>query len=322
MPQPMTHHERVAPPGAVHPFRIWPVIVGAAVALAAIAALLWSQHWLRVVLRFLEPWEPSAIVLIAMAAAVWLYVVGWVRGARAGAAMGVGRHVAFAIGMLLTYLALQSRVDYYAQHMFWIHRLQHLVLHHLAPLLLVLSAPGALFLRALPSSLQGGVARLASNPILNGVYRALQQPIIAALLFVGLIYFWLFPTLHYDAMLSAPLYHTMNWSMFIDGLLFWMVMLDGQPRYRVRPSYGVRVVILWVIMIPQILLGAYITLHHSDLYDVYAVCGRAWNTDPLLDQRIGGLITWIPASMMSVIAAILVLRMWRHDQRVSSNGRA
>ncbi len=321
MPQAVSHHESAAPTGAAHPYRIWPGAVGAMVALAALAALLWSQHWLRAVLRFLEPWEPSAIALIAMAVAVGLYVLGWARSARTGVAIGVGRHLAFAIGMLLTYLALQSRVDYYAQHMFWIHRLQHLVLHHLAPLLLVLAAPGALLVRGLPARLQRGVERLASNPVLNGVYRVLQQPIIAALLFVGLIYFWLFPTLHYDAMLSAPLYHAMNWSMFIDGLLFWMVMLDGQPKYRVRPSYGVRVVILWLIMIPQILLGAYITFHHSDLYDVYAVCGRAWDTDPLFDQRIGGLITWIPASMMSVIAAIIVLRMWRHDQRVSANGR-
>ncbi len=322
MPQPISRPDRVAPPAAAHPVRIWPAAVGVVVALAAAAALLQSQHWLRVVLGFLEPWEPSAVVLIALAVALWLYGVGWARSVRSGVAIGVGRHVAFAIGMLLTYLALQSRVDYYAQHMFWIHRLQHLVLHHLAPLLLVLAAPGALFVRGLPARLQGGVARVASNPILNGIYRVLQQPVIAALLFVGLIYFWLFPTLHYDAMLSAPLYNTMNWSMFVDGLLFWMVMLDGQPKYRVRPSYGVRVVILWLIMIPQILLGAYITLHRSDLYDVYAVCGRAWNTDPLLDQRIGGLITWIPASMMSVIAAIIVLRMWRHDRRVSANGRA
>jgi putative membrane protein len=27
----------------------------------------------------------------------------------------------------------------------------------------------------------------------------------------------------------------------------------------------------------------------------------------MLDQQIGGLITWIPAAMMSVIAAVIVL---------------
>lgn len=318
MPDPAQQHGALASA----PVRLWPAALIASVTLVGVGSWLWLQHWLRPVFAFLEPWEPSAVALTAGVAVVWLYGLGLLRSARAGERVGAAKPAVFVIGLALTYLALQSRIDYFAQHMFWIHRLQHLVLHHLAPLLLVLAAPAPILARGLPAGLRDRLARLAKNPVLNGVYRLLQQPVIAALLFVGLIYFWLFPALHYDAMLSAPLYKAMNWSMFVDGLLFWMVMLDSQPKYRQRPSYGLRVVILWLIMIPQILLGAYITLHGSDLYDVYAVCGRAWATDPLLDQRIGGLITWIPASMMSVVAAIIVLRMWRHDQRRSRTDRA
>lgn len=300
---------------------LWPVSgsarvgLGLLVGLVLLATVLWWQQRLFAVLGFLEPWEPSPMVLALWGLAVILYALGLRRGARQGCDEGIARPVAFLLGLALTYLALQSRWDYYAQHMFWIHRLQHLVLHHLAPLLLVLAAPAPVLARGLPAPLRAPLRRWAANPVLNALYRGLQQPAVAALLFVGLIYFWLVPGWHYEAMLSAPLYTAMNWSMFVDGLLFWMVMLDPHPRHRLRPAYGVRVLILWLIMIPQIVLGAYITLTNTDLYEVYAVCGRAWATDPLFDQRIGGLIIWIPASMMSVIAAVIVLRMWRRDAR-------
>jgi len=68
-------------------------------------------------------------------------------------------------------------------------------------------------------------------------------------------------------------------------------------------------------MILQILPGAYIAMHHSMLYDVYDICGRAWAIDPLTDQEIGGLLTWIPAAMMSVVASLVVLSYILHDKQ-------
>ena len=67
---------------------------------------------------------------------------------------------------------------------------------------------------------------------------------------------------------------------------------------------------LIVVVVPQSVIGAYIALHHEILFDVYNVCGRAWPIAPLTDQEIGGLITWIPSSMMSVIGVLIVLNRW------------
>jgi putative membrane protein len=49
------------------------------------------------------------------------------------------------------------------------------------------------------------------------LYRFVQGPVVAPLLFVGLIYFWLSPSIHFAAMLSLDRYQAMNWSMVIDG---------------------------------------------------------------------------------------------------------
>jgi len=198
--------------------------------------------------------------------------------------------------------------------MFWVHRLQHLILHHVAPFLVMLAVPGETLALGLPAPLRERLLRplLWSAPVRLG-YRCVQQPLVASLLFVGLIYFWLIPSVHFDAMLSATRYRIMNWSMVLDGLLFWWLVVSPHRPGAGGLGYGVRIGMLWGVMLPQLALGAYIALHGTVLYDVYAVCGRAWPLSPLVDQEVGGLLTWIPPGMMSAIGMLVVLRMWIHD---------
>jgi len=265
-------------------------------------------------LAWLVPWEPSPTVMVLSAGAA----LGWLRGQRRLAARGrapsAGRRLAFWSGLALTYLFLHSHLDYLSQHMFWIHRLQHLVLHHLGPFLVMLAVPHEVIGAALPGRLRERVlAPLWRSPWLRWPYRLIQHPVPATALFAGLVYLWLDPEIHFDAMLSEARYKAMNWSMTADGLLFWWLILDPRPAHAGRTlAYGVRIVMLWAAMVAQIAIGAYITLSSEVLYDAYAICGRAWPLDPLTDQQLGGLLTWIPPSMMSVVGILVVLRMWMH----------
>ena len=73
-------------------------------------------------------------------------------------------------------------------------------------------------------------------------------------------------------------------------------------------------------MLPQILLGAYVTFTRRDLYPIYSVCGRAFGgISPATDQYLGGLITWIPSSMMSVVAALIAMRNWIFRRRATAS---
>jgi len=75
-------------------------------------------------------------------------------------------------------------------------------------------------------------------------------------------------------------------------------------------------------MVPETIIGAYLSLHNGIVYTVYAICGRLWPVDAVTDQQLGGLIVWIPASMMCSFAALIVLRRWmHHDEQVRSRGR-
>ncbi len=224
----------------------------------------------------------------------------------------VWRRVAFLCGIAVIYAVLQTRFEYWSQHMFFLNRAQHVVMHHIGPFLIALGGAGPTIRRGMPRWLQ----RTIDSRFVAAVVRVIQQPLLAAFLFVGLFYFWLIPTVHFRAMIDPRLYAVMNWSMVIDGVLFWCLVLDPRPKPPARVSYGVRVALSFGVMFPQILLGAIITFAQRDLYPYYDLCGRLFpSIDAIADQHIGGIVMWIPPSMMSVIGVIVVLNALRiHEE--------
>ncbi len=266
------------------------------------------------VIRWLTPWDPLYWLIALFAIAAFCYARGLARRRRARDILPA---IAFFIGLGSMYAVMQTYIDYYAQYMFFIHRAQHLVLHHLGPFLVALSMPGAVLAAGAPGWLNRSASAFGGLAPVRAGYRFIQHPIIAGLLFVGLIAFWLTPSVHFDAMLNVHYYWLMNLSVAAEGLLFWWFMLDPRRPGATPVTYsiGLRILVLWALMPPQIAIGAYIALAQNAVYDVYAVCGRAFPISPTLDQQLGGLITWIPAAMMSVVATLILLRFgFRHDR--------
>ena len=261
------------------------------------------------IFEWLIPWEPSPTVVVCVLVAAVLY---W-RGARRSPVCAPWpRQLAWWLGLGIVYFGLHTHLDYYAEHQFFIHRLQHLGLHHLGPFLMVLAYPGVTLRRGLPASWRRRWLRPTLKfPPIRILLDFLLHPLVASILFVGLIYLWLYDPIHYIAMLDVRLYKLMNWSMVVDGFLFWWLVLDTRPKPPARLSPGMRILVALAVIPPQILIGAYITFVNHDLYPIYAVCGRVFlGISPMTDQYLGGLILWIPSSMMSVIAALIAFRAW------------
>jgi putative membrane protein len=229
------------------------------------------------------PWDFSpTIVTLALLSAGWYW--------RRSRMVPAWRRVSFWLGWAALYSVLQSGLDYYAQHAFFVHRIQHLVLHHAGPFLIALGLPPATF------------NRWGSAP---AWLRRSTHPWVSAALFNGLVLFWLLPAVHLPAMLDGRLYRLMNWSMALNGLLFWILVLRGAtPGWRVGAAQ--RIGLMLAVVPLQIASGALIFFSTNDLYPGYALCGRAFGMTALQDQQIGGLILWIPGAMMSVLGILLV----------------
>ena len=270
---------------------------------------------------FLAPYDFSPLTILSYVLVLALYGIALLRMSEAQRP-GPLRITTFVIGVLLCYGVMQTRFDYYSQYMFFVHRGQHLILHHLGPFLIALSNPLPI-LRFWHQQLSPRLRHWLQP--LAWLYRILQQPAIAAFLFVGLIYFWLWPAIHFDAMLSRDLYWVMNWSMLLDGLLFWWLIFDPRsPAHSNALGYGMRMLLLALVALPQMFLGAWIVFSRGMIYDVYEVCGRAWPLAPETDQLLGGLLTWIPPAMMSILGILIILRraMYADEARLTEKTAA
>ena len=228
------------------------------------------------------------------------------------------RKLCFVAGVLSFYVVLQTHIDYYAQHMFFVHRGAHFVLHHLGAFLIAIGMSGPLLYAGMPDFLKPIVS---SCPV-QGTITVLQNPVIAPVLFVGLLYFWLIPSIHTRVMLDANLYELMNWTMAVNGVMFWSLILDSRPRPPARLSHLGRAALILVIELPQMVLGSILSLSNSDYYPVYQICGRVLDMTALNDQHYGGLIIWLPGTLTSFAAMIVVLVTMRLNEERAEREKA
>ena len=265
-------------------------------------------------LKWIVPWEFSWVFLLSFVAICALYV----RGSRQ-LQVSFSRKLSFWTGMAIVYVSLHTYFDYYAEHEFFMHRIQQVLLHHLAPLLLVASYPGTVLRAGLPLAWRARALRpLERSWPWRAVTGVLLNPAVATLLFVGFILIWLIPAMQTLAMLDWRIYRFMNWSMMLSGLSYWWLVLDHRPRPPGRMTPGVRVLSPAITMSPQILAGAIVTFSKSDLYPIFEICGRAFTFNVLTGQLVGGVIMWVPAALIESIGGLLALRQW---VRLSRNGR-
>ena len=265
-------------------------------------------------LKWIVPWEFSWVFLASFVLTCVLYL----RGSRR-LPVSFSRRLAFWAGMAIIYLSLHTYLDFYAEHEFFMHRIQQLLLHHLAPLLIVTAFPGTVLRAGMPLTWRVRVLQpLRRSWPWRAVSGVLWNPTVATLLFIAFILIWLVPSMQTLAMLDWRIYRFMNWSMLISGFAYWSLVLDHRPHPPGRMTAGLRVLSPAITMTPQILAGAIITFSKTDLYPIFEICGRAFTFNVLTGQLIGGVIIWVPSALLESIGGLMALRQWL---RLSRNGR-
>jgi putative membrane protein len=220
------------------------------------------------------------------------------------------RQALFVAGVASFWIVLQTHVDYYAQHMFFVHRWAHFVLHHAGAFAIAMGMSGPVLFAGMPDFLKPLVR---SRPV-QAILAVLQHPALAPVLFVGLLYFWLIPPIHTVVMLNRNLYDLMNWTMAVNGVMFWSLILDSRAKPPARLSHLMRALLILVIELPQMVLGAVLSLTTRDIYPVYDICGRVLDMTALNDLHYGGLIIWLPGTLTSFAAMIVVLVTMRLNE--------
>ncbi|PHK94254.1 CAAX protease [Pseudoroseomonas rhizosphaerae] len=161
------------------------------------------------------------------------------------------------------------------------------VAHHV----LLVGAAAPLLALALASPPRGAGA---------GPWRALQGALgLAVPAHILALWLWHAPPLYAAALSSHALYWAMQASLLGTGLWFWSAALarrDASPPFLAA---------LLTMMAQMGLLGALITFAPAPLYAPHLGTTQAWGLSPLQDQQLGGLIMWVPASLVYLGAALL-----------------
>jgi len=286
-------------------------------ALLAVGGVLYVLcRWFPADLPFWMPWEFSWPVYLATALALAWFFRGLAR-LPPSERPAMWRNAAFVVGMLADYAVLQTHVDYLAQHMFFMHRWSQFVLHHAAPFLIALGASAPVLWAGMPDFLKPLLRLRAATATMD----YLQNKYVAPVMFVAMLYFWLLPDFHTRTMLDRNLYDLMNWSMAINGIMFWSLIVDPRPHPPARLSILWRALAIIAIEIPQMVLGAILSLSSTDYYPVYNICGRVFDMTALNDQHYGGLIIWLPGTLTSFAAMIAVLVVLRINDEKAEKAR-
>jgi len=65
-------------------------------------------------------------------------------------------------------------------------------------------------------------------------------------------------------------------------------------------------------------LGALLTIAGTVWYPSYVGLTSSWGLTPLEDQQLGGLIMWIPAGLVYVIAGLALFAGWLREAELRS----
>ena len=253
-------------------------------------------------------WSFEPLVIISLTITAILFITGLYRLKRRS--IRTWEALCFLGGWLALFIALVSPLHAWGRVLFSAHMSQHEVLMLVAAPLLVLGRPLIAFLWALPLSWSRGLGNFAKIVWINKLWRMLTIPLVAWLVHAIALWIWHIPAL-FEATLYSETVHTLqHLSFLLSALLFWWALIHGPQG---AMGYGAAVLYLFTTSVHSGALGALITLAGSVWYPSYAPLTASWGLTPLEDQQLGGLIMWIPAGLVYVIAGLALFAGWLRE---------
>ena len=232
-----------------------------------------------------DPWawhpHPDVWVLLGGLAIGYRFAIARFRATR--------RQVTwFALGLLTLWVGADWPVhDISENYLLSVHMLQHLLFTLVAPPLLLLGLPDAL------------VRRLLRPRLIGWTFTRLARPLIAAVLFNGVIVLSHWPDLVNLALRIEVVHFAVHVVLVATAVLMWFPVLNRLPEY---PSLGDpgRMVYLFLQSVVPTVPASFLTFGDEPMYKAYADAPRAWDITAIADQQmagagmkiVGGFLLW------------------------------
>ena len=245
-------------------------------------------------------WNFAPIILIALAAYVWIYVARWRTSRAEGGARAApyGRLALWLLGIALLFVALISPIDRLGEQFATFHMVQHLILADLVPICLTLA-----------------LTKHILRPVTRRIHwlerRAgpFGHPAFGVIAYAAAMWIWHIPYM-YEAALERSFIHTLEHLTFAAaGALYWWHLLSP-IRSRLRLGGLGPVLYMASTKIAVGFLGILLAFSPKLLYDIYGFEGTRWGLTALEDQQVAGVLMALEQSLvMGVALAYLFIRM-------------
>lgn len=262
-------------------------------------------------------WSFELSVVIGIVLAAFLYWRGVLYSVRAGLGRSLRwwHYAAFAGGLIMVILALESPIDTWADTYLWAHMLQHMLLIFGAAPLLLFGAPIWPIWRAVPlvarrSSLRWLMQHRHMRRLVFGLSHTITTPRVIWAVFVGDFIVWHFPQL-YDLALRYQLVHDLEHLCFlVTALLFWAQAIPSLPL-KPHLSYVEQALYTFSAALAMSLVAMVFIFDPVPIYGYYATLSRPAGTIPLMvDQTVAGALMNVACFTVMGVAFMVLLGLW------------
>jgi len=225
-------------------------------------------------------WHPHPSVWLVLGG-IWVAYLVTVRRHRAVAGEpsdGRRRTTLFSVGMACLWLGADWPVHDLAEgYLYSVHMAQHLLFTLVAPPLLIAGMPAWMW------------RDILRPRWLFLAFRFLTRPIVALILFNGLLLFTHWPEV-VDASVRSELTHfSLHVLLFGSAILVWWPVMS--PLVELPPlTPPAQMIYLFVQSLAPTIPASFLTFGHTLLYPVYGTFPRIWGISALNDQLIAGLL--------------------------------
>jgi cytochrome c oxidase assembly factor CtaG len=259
-------------------------------------------------------WSYDPGILIPLFLTALLYF----RGAKKSRGVSRNQKISFWAGWILLCVALLSPLHPLGEALFSAHMAQHELLMVAAAPLLVLARPLVPLLWGLPLEWRRVLGQWSKGKAFLNSWRFLTHPMTAWCVHAAALWLWHIPRFFQATLANDWIHSAQHLSFLGSALLFWWSLFYAHGRAR----YGASVLYLFTTAVHTSILGALLTFAATVWYPAYVFRTAAWGLTPLEDQQAGGLIMWIPAGLVYVVAGLTLFAGWLRESDCVANARA
>jgi putative membrane protein len=254
----------------------------------------------------LPPWHLHLDVWLLFASVEALYLVALRRRRRSTGSRGASARkvTLFSLGVAVLWVGADWPLhDLAERYLYSMHMVQHLLFTLVAPPLLIAGLPDWL------------LREILRPRAVSRVVRFLTRPLVALIVFNGVLLFSHWPAVVDASVRSEPLHFGLHVLIVASAFVMWWPVMSPLPEMPALPAPG-QMLYLFLQSLAPTVPASFLTFGSTPLYPVYASFPRIWGIDALTDQLIAGLTMKLAGGLIlwGFIAAIF-FRWFAQEQR-------